>query len=482
LGVRFVGRVRELWEIHRLLEPRENAGPPGVVLITGLAGLGKTQLAIEYVHRFGRDYPGGVYWVEAESGSREALIRDIAEPAGIAVDGKAPLDRQVEQLWRGLNRLPPSLLVFDNFPEQAPLEPWLPVAGNARVLVTTKRRDLAAFRSLDLPFLNEEEALALLNSGRRRFSRDEARPLLERLAGLPLGIELARGCLDSRPALAPRDLVREMDGAGEVEALRRFAEEYRDELPSRHQRDVAATFQLSWNLASEAARQLLRVMAGLAPVSVPREILRELPLPAARPALGDPLEDAIDELVRLSLVERDASGDPLAHRLVLAFVRLAAPGETLPAEPVRRAVARQLSRIGDEQDSDAYQALEKLAPHAAALLASPDLPPAEYSDLASDLGRHLRRHGRYALAAQWLEQALASAERNFEPGHPMIAVRQSNLALVLKDLGRLEEARELLEKALASLLRRFGPDHPKSQTVLWNLASLDEGSGRGSGA
>jgi tetratricopeptide (TPR) repeat protein len=305
-----------------------------------------------------------------------------------------------------------------------------------------------------------------------------------------------------------------MDAAGEMEALRRFAEEYRDELPSRHQRDVAATFQLSWNLASKAARQLLRVMAGLAPVSVPREILRELPLPAARPALGDPLEYAIDELVRLSLVERDASGDPLAHRLVLAFVRLAAPGETVPAEPVRRALARQMSRARDEHDSDAYHALEKLAPHAAAVLASPGLPPAEYSDLASDLGRHLRRHGRYALAAQWLEQALASEERNFEPGHPEIAVSQSNLALVLQDLGRLEEARELLEKALASaernfepghptiavrqsnlavvlqdlgrlgearelvekaaasLLRRFGPDHPTSRTVLRNLASL----------
>jgi hypothetical protein len=54
--------------------------------------------------------------------------------------------------------------------------------------------------------------------------------------------------------------------------------------------------------------------------------------------------------------------------------------------------------------------------------------------------------------------------------------------MVLQDLGRLEEARELLEKAAASLLRRFGPDHPTSRTVLRNLASLDEGSGRGSGA
>ena len=53
-------------------------------------------------------------------------------------------------------------------------------------------------------------------------------------------------------------------------------------------------------------------------------------------------------------------------------------------------------------------------------------------------------------ARDLLRQALASDEKSFEPGHPSIAISQSNLALVLKDLGQLEEARDLLRQALAS--------------------------------
>ena len=50
-------------------------------------------------------------------------------------------------------------------------------------------------------------------------------------------------------------------------------------------------------------------------------------------------------------------------------------------------------------------------------------------------------------ARDLLRKALASDEKTFEPGHPSIAISQSNLALVLKDLGQLEEARDLLRKA-----------------------------------
>ena len=62
--------------------------------------------------------------------------------------------------------------------------------------------------------------------------------------------------------------------------------------------------------------------------------------------------------------------------------------------------------------------------------------------------------------------------RDGEPGHPSIAISQSNLAMVLQDLGQLEEARDLLRKAYRAYLGRFGPDHPGTQTVRQNLESL----------
>src|SRR5262249_21373829 len=62
LGGRFVGRVAELWELDAKLQDNS------VVVITGGGGLGKTQLAVEYVRRFAGTYPGGIFWVNVARG------------------------------------------------------------------------------------------------------------------------------------------------------------------------------------------------------------------------------------------------------------------------------------------------------------------------------------------------------------------------------------------------------------------------------
>ena len=78
----------------------------------------------------------------------------------------------------------------------------------------------------------------------------------------------------------------------------------------------------------------------------------------------------------------------------------------------------------------------------------------------SNLAVLLERSGQLEEARDLLRQVLASDEKTFEPGHPTIAIRQSNLAVVLQDLGQLEEARDLLRKALASDEKTFEPGHP----------------------
>ena len=80
--------------------------------------------------------------------------------------------------------------------------------------------------------------------------------------------------------------------------------------------------------------------------------------------------------------------------------------------------------------------------------------------------------GQFEEARDLLRKALASDEKTFEPGHPSIASRQSNLALVLRDLGQLEEARDLLRKAYRVYLDRFGPDHPHTRIIKGNLERL----------
>lgn len=166
----------------------------------------------------------------------------------------------MEELWNGLARLPASLLVLDNFPEDQKVAAYLPVTGPVHTLVTTRRQDLTDYPHLRLGLLPEEDALALLNSGVRRFPAEEAKPLVERLGGLPLALELARGCLNVRSSLSVADMVAFMEEQGHIRSLQAFAREYRDELPSRHELDVAKTFLLSWDLASESSRAVLRLL------------------------------------------------------------------------------------------------------------------------------------------------------------------------------------------------------------------------------
>ncbi len=84
----------------------------------------------------------------------------------------------------------------------------------------------------------------------------------------------------------------------------------------------------------------------------------------------------------------------------------------------------------------------------------------------------LRDLGQRKEACGLLRKALASDEKTFEPGHPSIANRQANLAVVLHDLGQREEARDLLRKAYGACLSCFGPDHPNTKAVKRNLESL----------
>jgi hypothetical protein len=268
LGDGFVGRIDAIWKLYDSLFRDSTTVLQGATTVVGTGGLGKTQLAIEYAHRFGSFYSGGVYWVDADRGL-SSLIAQISGPAGVEVDPKAAETEQVGQIWCGLNRLhAPSLVILDNFPENVALRPYLPTTGRVHTIVTTRRQDLG-HTAVRLNTLTSEEGIRLLNSGERRFG-ETAAALVQHLGGLPLALELAKSYLNYRQDLSIEALLSEINAGGEIEALAEFALDYRDQLPSGgHELDVVRTFQMSWDIAPDSARQVLRVIGELAPAPVP---------------------------------------------------------------------------------------------------------------------------------------------------------------------------------------------------------------------
>jgi len=467
---KFVGRIDSLWAIYDALHKDRTTIEQGVGIVAGTGGLGKTQAAIEYAHRFGAAYPGGVYWVDSERGL-STLITQVSEAAEIAIDTKANEEKQLAQLWKELSKLPPSLLVLDNFPEKIALRPYLPTTGSIHTLVTTRRQDVNEFTNVRLNMLHGVAGIALLNSGARQINRDEAAGLVECLGGLPLALELTKSFLNYRKDASVQQVLAEMAKSGEVEVLDAFAKQYRDELPTKHETDVVKTFQMSWNLAPPAAQNVLRVMADLAPVSVPRTVIRQVLRLLQPAALQDALGESLSELTRLSLVELDLNDNPLMHRLIHAFVRFRNQADHSSFfDRTVAVISKQMKATFNNPGVSVLRELDSLLPHAEVVLASDRLAADPVINLLGRVANHHQDMGRVSLARHFSAAALAKAEKSYEPGNPSIATRQSNLALVLQDLGQLEEARDLLKKALASDEKTFEPGHPSIARTQSNLA------------
>src|SRR5215468_4710733 len=119
----FVGREEDLAEVHALLQQGQAVGVRPVAA-SGMGGIGKTQLAVEYAYQHRDDYPGGVYWVNAAN-DWQAELAALAERVGLREDD-APESLRQRRLALAfaayLGEHPGALVIFDNVEEPLSLQ------------------------------------------------------------------------------------------------------------------------------------------------------------------------------------------------------------------------------------------------------------------------------------------------------------------------------------------------------------------------
>ena len=467
----FTGRERALKRLARALLHKDHPSALVTQAVAGMGGVGKTQLAVEFVYRYGRFFHG-VHWVNCQ--------QETAIGAEVAACGERMClpywpEKQPGQVARTLDawcRGGPRLVVLDNLEDVESAREWLGrlSGGAVRAVVTARRRNWPrdlGLAPLPLKVFDEKESRAFLREylSEERATDAELDGLAERLGHLPLALELAGRYLKSAARLTVGEYLEKIENVWAHASMA----DWRAELgnPTGHDLDLAETFAASWErVEDETARQVFLMLGWCAPnEAVPCEVLEK-----AAELDTERCDAAVGVLAELGLVEvEDPQAGALVHPLLAEFGRsLAGAGEALEA------VAEALGTLTQEAGESGLPArFVPLRAHVEAVV--PVAEEAELEDagmLWNNLGYHLEDVADYAGARECYGRALAIDERVFGPDHPEVATDVNNLGSVLHDLGDLEGARAAYGRALAIDERVFGPDHPTVALRVNNLGSV----------
>ena len=486
----FTGREDILTHLHSTF----TAGKTVILTqaISGLGGIGKTQIAVEYAYRHREEYKA-ILWAKADS--REILVSDlvgIAELLNLAKKNPQDQNQMVSAVKRWLQSNTNWLFILDNAEDLAMVREYLPSVGNGHILLTTRSQVTGRMaRCIKVNKMKPEEGGLFLLRWANIIALEaslDAAPATDQIKaveisqimdGLPLALDQA-GAYIEETASSLSGYLNLYQNKNTVLLKRR------GKLISDHPESVFTTWSHSFEKiqqANAAAAELLRFCAFLHPDSIPEEIIIEGAAelgPILQPVAADPFElnDAIGELLKFSLVQRDSEANTInIHRLVQTVVRAGMDEATqrLWAERTVRAINRALPDF----ELTAHQVYQRCLPHVQACMALIDQLHMSFTDAAQllyQVGQYLHKHAQYEQAEPLYKRALAIYEQELGPDHPHVATNIDNLASLYRNQSKYVQAELLYQRAL--MLAEKAANHSSVATSLNNLAELSRLQGK----
>src|SRR5262249_24353217 len=191
----FTGRQELLVAIEEQLR---SAPLLAVCALKGIGGVGKTQLALEYAHRYAARYKL-VAWIRAEDGGTlDADFAQLATNLALPESDAPEVRRKVQAAREWLERNDGWLLVLDNAPDPRAIRSYLPENPRGHVLVTSRNQSWQGLaRSLSVDVLGRVESVELLLKRSGSDDRASADELAQMLGDLPLALEEAAAYVDA---------------------------------------------------------------------------------------------------------------------------------------------------------------------------------------------------------------------------------------------------------------------------------------------
>ncbi|MBW4652444.1 MAG: tetratricopeptide repeat protein [Kaiparowitsia implicata GSE-PSE-MK54-09C] len=450
----------------------------------GLGGMGKTQMAIEYIYRHRADYEV-VLWVRAEqAGEFSSGLVEVAKALALPISQEQDETLIISAVKSWLKQHQNWLLVIDNADDLTVVQTFLRGIDTGHILLTSRAQATGAIKRIEIQqMIPEEGALLLLRRAKLIREQEEwnlattktqalAIKIATQMDGLPLALDQAGAFIE--------ETFTSLEGYlafYEAEGVKLLSE--RGELTDDHP-SVTVTFSLAFEKVMErnlAAADLLRACAFLAPDDIPEELLGETAseLGGHLKKLSErPLEltKALAEASRFSLLYRNAENRTFSiHRLVQEVLRARMSLDECCLWVER--IVRSLNQVFPEPDYPNWSLCDRLLPHSKAAATFVDLYQLQFEavgNLWDKTARYLRERGQYVEAKPLLQSALALRQKLLGETHPDVATSLNNLASLYKDQRQYGESELLYRQSLEIRQLLVGEENLDTATSLNDLA------------
>ncbi len=461
----FTGREEILRHLHKAFRSEKmKAALPQPQAVTGLGGIGKTQIAVEYAYRYHNDYRF-IFWAKADS--RQSLVldlRNIATLLNLSGKDEQNEDQIIAAVKHWLKDHTDWLLIIDNANDLSLAREFIPLAYRGYILLTTQAQALGRVaQSIKIDKMPTQEGGLLLLRRANIIPRNatlEETPASERakaeeiskiMGGLPLALDQAGAYIEETDCglAGYLELYQTRHRATLLKRRGGLVSSYPDRPHTAyHPEPVATTWTPSFTFiqqANSAAAELLQICAFLNPDAIPEEIITDtiphfVPIHKLKNVAADPfeLDAAIEALRRYSFISRN---------------------------PNDKTLSRYLPHAQDCVDHIKQWNIK--FPEAIRLLS-----------LLNQAATYLWQRAQYVQAESLYQQVQATREQVLGPEHPDVAAGLHDLALLYRSRGRYDQAEALFKRSLDIRERTYGPEHPDVAFGLHELAWLYRAQGR----
>jgi tetratricopeptide (TPR) repeat protein len=481
----FTAREKILDDLHDAFTKDGASDATTIRVLSGLGGMGKTQIAIEYGYRHQEHYRT-VLWARADT--PETLFADFVNFADLL---KLPGSKEQDQKYTinavkyWLDKHTNWLLILDNVEDLRVVYEYFPPNSHGHILLTTRTQvsgGIATRQEIE-KMKPEEGALLLLKrasiisngslDGASLEDKTHAIAISTLVDGLPLALDQAAAYIEETGISLPGYIDLYSKRQAKLLSLR-------GGLAPGHPEPVSTTWSLSFEKveqANPAAADLLRFFAFLHPDAIPDELISKGAMhlsPPLQSIANDVIElnQAIGELRKYSLVRRNPEGTTFSlHRLVQAVLK-DAMDEQAQRDWSERTV-RAVNEVFPKAEFKAWSECQRYLPHAQqclVLIEQWNMTFPEVGRLLNEVGYFLVENGQYPEATSFLKHALALREQIRGPEDLEVAESLNNLAELYRLQGKYSEIEPFYQRALSIREQVLGPMHPDVAKSLNNLA------------